>query len=71
MYSHATVTFEFVSLFHCCLIVNPIPQKAEDNDFDTTIQGPWMKKWDIVHVNHHVEKLDATKDYATWHAHKA
>ena len=47
-----------------------IPQ-AEDEDFDTTIQGPWMKKWDVVHVNQHVAKLEKNKDYATWHGHKA
>ena len=47
-----------------------IPQ-AEDEDFDTTIQGPWMKKWEIVHVNQHVAKLTQNKDYATWHGHKA
>lgn len=45
--------------------------KAEDEDFDITIQGPWMKKWEIVHVNDHVSKLDKNKDYATWHGHKA
>lgn len=44
---------------------------AEDDDFDTTIQGPWMKKWEIVHVNQHVSKLDKNADYATWHSHKA
>ncbi|KAK3595964.1 hypothetical protein CHS0354_032478 [Potamilus streckersoni] len=47
-----------------------IPQ-AEESEFDTTIQGPWMKKWEIVHVNRHVEKMDPSKDYATWHGHKA
>lgn len=46
-------------------------QKAEDEDFDITIQGPWMKKWEIVHVNDHVSKLETNKDYATWHGHKA
>ncbi|XP_069114957.1 phytanoyl-CoA dioxygenase domain-containing protein 1 homolog [Argopecten irradians] len=25
-----------------------------NEEFDITIQGPWMKKWEIVHVNHHV-----------------
>lgn len=44
---------------------------AEDNDFDITIQGPWMKKWEIVHVNSHVSKLDKNRDYVTWHGHKA
>ena len=28
-----------------------------DEEFDTTIQGPWMKKWEIVHVNKHVDRF--------------
>ncbi|WAR18383.1 hypothetical protein MAR_000221 [Mya arenaria] len=51
--------------------MNDVIPKAESEDFDTTIQGPWMKKWDIVHVNQHVSKLDQNQDYATWHGHKA
>ncbi|KAH3859334.1 uncharacterized protein LOC127871842 isoform X2 [Dreissena polymorpha] len=43
---------------------------AEDDAFDTTIQGPWMKKWEIVHVNRHVEKFDMSKDLLTWHGHQ-
>ncbi|XP_071162484.1 1-deoxypentalenic acid 11-beta-hydroxylase-like [Mytilus edulis] len=27
---------------------------AIEDEFDTTIQGPWMKKWEIVHVNRHI-----------------
>ncbi|OWF37080.1 hypothetical protein KP79_PYT09770 [Mizuhopecten yessoensis] len=30
-------------------------KNEDEDDFDTTIQGPWMKKWEIVHVNRHVE----------------
>ncbi|KAL4237484.1 hypothetical protein ACF0H5_002200 [Mactra antiquata] len=29
----------------------------EEEEFDTTIQGPWMKKWDIVHMNKHVDRF--------------
>jgi hypothetical protein len=29
----------------------------EDNEFDTTIAGPWMKKWKITHVNRHVQAI--------------
>lgn len=29
----------------------------EKDDFDTTIQGPWMKKWEMVHQNRHTAKL--------------
>ncbi|KAL4238638.1 hypothetical protein ACF0H5_003345 [Mactra antiquata] len=51
--------------------IKDVIPNAEDEDFDTTIQGPWMKKWEIVHVNDHVSKLDKNTDYATWHGHKA
>ncbi|XP_076099551.1 uncharacterized protein LOC143069006 isoform X2 [Mytilus galloprovincialis] len=29
-------------------------ESAIEDEFDTTIQGPWMKKWEIVHVNRHI-----------------
>ncbi|XP_060578408.1 uncharacterized protein LOC132735471 [Ruditapes philippinarum] len=29
----------------------------EEEEFDTTIQGPWMKKWEIVHMNKHVDRF--------------
>ena len=38
----------------------------EIDEFDTTISGPWMKKWEIVHINRHVESLEDEK--LTWHA---
>ncbi|XP_021367412.1 uncharacterized protein LOC110459466 [Mizuhopecten yessoensis] len=28
---------------------------ADDPDLDTTITGPWMKQWEIVHMNRHVK----------------
>lgn len=30
-----------------------VPQ--DDLDFDTRVPGPWMKKWEITHVNRHVQ----------------
>ncbi|XP_069117187.1 phytanoyl-CoA dioxygenase domain-containing protein 1 homolog [Argopecten irradians] len=30
-------------------------QDQQEEEFNTTIQGPWMKKWEIVHMNRHVE----------------
>ncbi|XP_063420288.1 uncharacterized protein LOC134705499 [Mytilus trossulus] len=30
--------------------------EVPDDEFDTTIQGPWMKKWEIVHMNAHTDK---------------
>ena len=31
--------------------------KQEDDPFDTTISGPWMHNWPIVHHNRHTAKL--------------
>ena len=28
----------------------------EDPEFDTTIVGPWMGQWEIVHHNKHTEQ---------------
>lgn len=30
-------------------------QVIVDEEFDTTIQGPWMKKWQITHMNAHTD----------------
>ena len=30
---------------------------SEDDEFDTTIHGPWMKRWEIVHHNRHTASL--------------
>ena len=38
----------------------------QGNDFDTTIHGPWMKRWDIVHHNKHTESL--ASGGISWHA---
>lgn len=29
--------------------------KSDDVDFDTTITGPWMQRWDLVFHNRHTE----------------
>lgn len=42
-------------------------QNAEDKDFDTTIQGPWMKKWELVNHNTHTAKMEDDVK-STWHA---
>ena len=34
---------------------------------DTAIAGPWMRKWDIVHMNRHTDKL-LENENLTWHA---
>ncbi|KAK7484969.1 hypothetical protein BaRGS_00023747 [Batillaria attramentaria] len=39
--------------------------EAEDPRFDTTIQGPWMRKWEMVHMNRHTDTL--SNDASSWH----
>lgn len=40
----------------------------QDDEFSTTIAGPWMKKWEITHVNRHVQAmLDAGEGGTQWH----
>ena len=33
---------------------------SEVDEFDTTIHGPWMKRWEIVHHNRHTASLLAS-----------
>ena len=37
----------------------------EMDEFDTTIHGPWMNRWEIVHHNRHTESLKT--DGSSWH----
>ncbi|CAF1351083.1 unnamed protein product [Rotaria sp. Silwood1] len=49
-------------------IKNEIPELKErqnDDPFDTTISGPWMHNWPIVHHNKHTANL--TKNTTSWH----
>ncbi|CAM4790016.1 unnamed protein product [Rotaria magnacalcarata] len=49
-------------------IRNEIPElkeRQEDDPFDTTISGPWMNNWPIVHHNRHTAKLTANS--TSWH----
>ena len=39
---------------HLSNAVMPSMLHAEDRDFDTTISGPWMDRWELVHHNRHV-----------------
>ncbi|KAK7103955.1 phytanoyl-CoA dioxygenase domain-containing protein 1 homolog [Littorina saxatilis] len=41
------------------------PQEEGEDKFDTTIQGPWMKKWEMVHMNRHTAML--SDDVTSWH----
>jgi len=36
--------------------VNDTLEQEEDPEFDTTIPGPWMKKWEIIHMNKHTDR---------------
>ena len=44
-------------------------QHASDSDvqqvdeFDTTLAGPWMNRWDIVHHNRHTASVTDTATY--------
>ncbi|CAD5121217.1 DgyrCDS9751 [Dimorphilus gyrociliatus] len=38
-------------------ILSDPSKTAEENEFDTTITGPWMKRWEIVHENKHTDRL--------------
>jgi len=45
--------------------IEELREKQEDDPFDTTISGPWMHNWPIVHHNKHTAKL--THNVSTWH----
>ncbi|XP_046567729.1 probable alpha-ketoglutarate-dependent hypophosphite dioxygenase isoform X2 [Haliotis rubra] len=44
--------------------INPV---AEEEEFDLTIQGPWMKKWAVVHMNQHTDRLLKAEEATSWH----
>lgn len=37
-----------------------LKERKPDDPFDTTISGPWMHRWPIVHHNRHTAKLIAS-----------
>ncbi|XP_070577373.1 uncharacterized protein [Ptychodera flava] len=41
--------------------------KDDEAEFDTTIAGPWMLRWEMVHQNRHTAKLQEASDPTTWH----
>ena len=42
---------------------------TESEEFDTTIHGPWMKRWEITHHNKHTAAFN--EGGSSWHSHKA
>ena len=38
----------------------------QDPEFDTTIAGPWMGQWEIVHHNRHTAQYKNPGDGETW-----
>lgn len=40
------------------------PSKLPDDEFDTNIHGPWMRRWEIVHHNKHTASL--TDEGSSW-----
>jgi len=50
--------------------IDEIKKKEGINEqglFDTTIAGPWMNQWPIVHHNKHTKTLDPTGASSSWH----
>jgi len=41
--------------------------RKESDPFDTTISGPWMHQWPIIHHNKHTKTLDPTGGSSSWH----
>lgn len=66
-YAIMTYKLSFIIWIKYDPFYNWLLQNAEDKDFDTTIQGPWMKKWDLVNHNTHTAKMDDDVK-STWHA---
>jgi hypothetical protein len=42
-----------------------LKERQEDDPFDTTISGPWMHSWPIVHHNRHTVNLQT--NFSSWH----
>ena len=59
---------EFATLDRQILQAEEMGHLSEDQ-FDTTIHGPWMRRWKIVHHNKHTESLK-TAGGSSWHSHK-
>ena len=38
-------------------IISMLDFQPEEDEFNTILQGPWMKKWEITHSNRHTEAL--------------
>ncbi len=49
---HGTQLRDVHSSAHRMVFVTP---SQEMDEFDTTVPGPWMEQWEIVHVNRHTE----------------
>ena len=41
---------------------------VSSDEFDTSIHGPWMKRWSITHHNKHTQSMEDNKG-SSWHAH--
>ncbi|OWF37078.1 uncharacterized protein LOC110440617 [Mizuhopecten yessoensis] len=38
--------------------VKDLMENATDEEFSTTLEGPWMRKWEIVHTNQHTKRAE-------------
>jgi len=66
-YVHFMICYLTVLFFITKLIFQGEIELDEDPEFDTTIVGPWMGNWDIVHHNRHTEQYkDPGDDAEKW-----
>ena len=45
--------------------ITELKERQNNDPFDTTISGPWMHNWPIVHHNRHTATLSTNT--TTWH----
>ena len=50
--------------------LNEHSKDAADEEFDTTIHGPWMKYWEITHPNRHTNAMIQNEGRLTWYTKK-
>ena len=60
---HTRSNLIIIMFFVVCVMLQQ--EEVDDKRFDTTIQGPWMKKWEMVHMNRHTDTL--SDDNLSWH----
>ncbi|XP_060071960.1 uncharacterized protein LOC132551830 [Ylistrum balloti] len=49
--------------------VKDLVENESDQEFSTTLEGPWMRKWEIVHTNQHTKRAEI--ENSSWEECKA